>query len=293
MALTFIFPVGLPGSGKTTYLKNLATNVSMWNTVEYFDADKGFSSIDELVNALDKKYNKKYPTDYSPIILVDGLFISNEVHKKIIESIDKKIKYASRKFIVFNGDKETLLFNDAKRFNSGERAKNTAISIKNLKMETNYIRENKLIKEEIKVEKFNYLYNLRKSLDVGDIISSSQWSTGGTYGTCWDEDGPTEVYPDEPLKINRHDFWELFSVLDKLYKFKSEKEVDLISYIYEDLADIEEEDESDYYGGCQTHDRYKIYTSEIIRLFHKDKYGIEGEDFNSAYIEENFPEIFI
>ena len=293
MALTFFFPVGLPGAGKTTYLKKSTADNLSWTLSSYFDGDTGFTSISELTDALTEKFNVKRPMNSTEIINVDGLFLTDNIHEQIITELDEKIPQSTAKFIVFEGDIETLLYNDAKRVKSGEREKSAKATIKNLKVETQYIKDMNLIYEKVQVRKFNYLGDLANSLECSQTITSGRWCTGGTVGTCWDENGPTEAWRDEPLEINRNDFSEFYHVLNQLYPNRTSEEVDIISYEYEEYIEIDSDYDSDYYGGQTSHDFYTIDRDYLLEIFHKIKYGIERKDYNSDYIEENFPEIFV
>lgn len=69
------------------------------------------------------------------------------------------------------------------------------------------------------------------------------WSGGGTYGTCWDDDRPSEVLEDDEPEMTVLDSFleKYFSVYDISYEIKIK-------------ADTHTDYENDWYGGqCSTH----------------------------------------
>ena len=290
--LKFIFTVGLPGSGKTTYCKKIS-RTGIRNL--YFDADNYEGTITDLTDELKDKFEKYVNYSYDYFIYVDGMFISEDIQKEVVEAFRKNSRFTT-KFIIFLASTSVLLYNDNLRVISGEREKNSAITINNSRVDINYINQNKLCQSTINVQKFDYFTifyegvssDFYEGSDNG-CINSEKWSTGGTYGTCWDEHGPTPVDADCEGRIDRTDFHDLFVVLDKLYNTKVDEN---IAEFYDDLFDTDTDYEDDYYGGCQNSEFRTVSIERLVRRYHNLEHEIE-EDFDYDLIKLEYPQLFI
>lgn len=85
------------------------------------------------------------------------------------------------------------------------------------------------------------ILQLIKKYNYGGHEIEETWSNGGTYGTCWDDDGPTKVYPEPEPEMK-----SLSQILRDIDPEMTQESV----YIIEGFIDEESYNECDYYGGC-------------------------------------------
>jgi hypothetical protein len=121
-----------------------------------------------------------------------------------------------------------------------------------------------------------YLESSPFSGDTEDFFSSARshmstkfnisWSGGGTYGTCWDEDGPTEMSEDDEPEMT-----ELDSFLEKYFS-----DFD-ISYEIKLKADSHTDYENDWYGGQSSTNRKSISFYQIAEVLCSTIYKDEVE----------------
>jgi hypothetical protein len=296
------FPVGLPGSGKTTQYHK---NSKYYLTYEYFDADHYNGTINDLITELNLEYNISSEKDM--YIYVDGLFLDSKVHKKIVESCKKFNN--DYKFRIFRGSIPDLIHNDKLRVQSGKREKTSHIIIQNRTLDTQYLLKNDLIQEVRQVSRYGFIYDTKVEMvencyvSSKDSICSEKWSNGGTYGTCWDDDGPREVSAEPEGGFNKSDYEDLFKVLEFLYKKYSAELINLSSmeigtflyskvHFYTHLAETSESEESDYYGGCQFYAHWHIDPSSLVKEYFQLNFGV-SRDYDYSEIQIDFPEYFI
>ena len=127
-----------------------------------------------------------------------------------------------------------------------------------------------------------YLQTSPFSEDSEDFFSSVRhhmankfnisWSGGGTSGSCWDTDGPTElVEEDEPEMLELENFVEkYFSDSDILYDLKLK-------------ADTHTDYENDWYGGQSSTHRKGISFYQIAEVLSSTIYK---DDFDSIDFEQ-------
>ena len=285
--MNIIVPIGLPGSGKTEYGK--LTYVKKDDII--IDADSFYKegkSLDDIFKYIESliitpyylKYLKSVFTAGSYNIYLDGLFVTPTAQEKIIDWVDE-IAGTHRgilTFIVFKGPIDYCIYNDLQRSKLTGRASSTS-TIKNTKIQ---ISKRIKVGNKLNVEKYDGIqyfisrYNLK-------YYQSSYWCVGGTYGTCWDEDGPSECSVDEPLDIKEYDCFidvlKAFNVQDKFDTY-----ADLFVYI-----DVEHE--WDYYGGCQENARYCFGMRKLIKQILMDKYNMYSFDMDD--LKTQCPELLI
>jgi hypothetical protein len=244
-----IVTVGLPGSGKTYQ----ATKYAKMHGINYIDADKMFfngCSLDQVI----KKAEKLDPC------VVDGLFLTKETQNK----------FKNASFMYFEPDIENCLYNDKHR-----RSKNSEITIQQAKVH----KPNNIFKV-YKVEKYNYLKEIKNTLKISNYCESSEWCTGGTYGTCWDEDGPRELGVDDP----EEKYFNEYKIVIDYFMNDPEKYEKYEYFINEGTRS-----ESDYYGGEQYSSYWHFRTDDLIKQILKDLYNVTDVD----KIKDTHPELFL
>jgi len=287
--------VGLPGSGKSTYIDNKLLNNKRNVKIDADNAD--FNSIDDLVTLVNN-INRTSPQGM--FTYIDGLFLSNVIQEKLYNKlVPKGLLYNAFdvRFILFEGSNETLLYNDNLRVQGGEREKNSAVTIRNAVLQTTFLKTKTY--ERIEVAKYDYLKKYEMAicseLGINETLRSTNWTTGGTYGTCWDDDGPTEVSPDSPINIfdtyDFSDFTKLVEYLHRTEKLSLGNIEDKYGekYLYIMMTDYE--DESDYYGGCQSYENYYTNVSDVLEVYYREVHGVL--EYNSEYIELNHTELLV
>lgn len=123
---------------------------------------------------------------------------------------------------------------------------------------------------------------LREQKGYSRYITTERWCTGGTLGTCWDVDGPTELSEDPPI--------DLLTCYEFLQVFKDFKLDDEPSK-YEFCACVEEYSDSDYYGGTAFYCHYIISVNDILEHFYRTNYNITN--YSLDYVKKHYPELFI
>ena len=123
----------------------------------------------------------------------------------------------------------------------------------------------------------------KKQYNLYDSYKSENWSKGGTYGTCWDENGPSTLSEEDPISIT--DFYEFVNTL-ALISNNTANPLD-----YESCIEEVQEDEADYYGGCAYYGFYVFNTDILIKSYLVNTYGITN--FSKTYVEKNYPELLI
>lgn len=114
---------------------------------------------------------------------------------------------------------------------------------------------------------------------------SARWADGGTYGTCWDENGPSDCSHDTPT--DQFTFYEYDYVLEKFF----DEVNDIIRERYKNCLIEDEESETDYYGGCAEYGILYFNTEGLIRDILEDLYGYKNMSIDEAKYE--LPELFL
>lgn len=265
--------MGLPGSGKTTYIrthKNATDRIMSMDDIWYRKGDK----IIELAKHVGE--TTLCPEIY--VIWVDGLILTpNALYNfidKYINTIDRS-HYMKLNDILevhihihqYECNREYCKHNDLNRVRKYERDTSSEISIENMEYgvlnATNlqdlekYINEaNEKYKDENITYSIDYeLLRVKKcgnwdlmfKQENGDpnILQSERWSLGGTWASYDGREGTISADPTP-------DFKELDDILLKVCPT-----LPILMYkkIYRDYVEVKEETEYDYYGGHE----YKSY----------------------------------
>jgi hypothetical protein len=123
------------------------------------------------------------------------------------------------------------------------------------------------------------------------IESETYTGDNSTYGTCWDEDGPTKEYAD-------YDEFHpslLLEEMKPMFDFFGVTEKDINVDKYEDfLFETFEDSEGDYYGGCHTSVIFILIKENLLKLIISKKLGYDIYDnVLVEEFEEMHPEYFL
>lgn len=255
-----IVPVGLPGAGKSIFYHTLNDNC------HYIDGDS-FSSKSSLYTNIEKSriFEKTY---------VDGLFLTETMQKELYDLADGNII-----FIYFKPDISTCLYNDKyrnRKLNSINTIKySTVVDPRTWLPATDHY---KCL--ERTTHKMDYICYLLCKSKYPVILTSDKWCTGGTYGTCWDENGPSEL-----PAYDAPSYEEAFDLDDIIKTFNLPT-----NFSFKSAISVESTSEADYYGGVAYYDYYVLSLPTAIKK-HLNSLGIKN--FDLEHIKETYPELLI
>ncbi len=262
-----IVPVGLPGSGKTTYGQSIAGD-----GVEVIDFDE-LSKKYSLIEALQKVDWNTMDSDKD--FYLDGLFITEEVQEEIANN------FYDIKWLYFDTPRDECIKRDRNRVKSEGREKSSEAIIENAyirRPEYYYtVKDNEL--------KLTYAEYLLDTLDM-ERITYEEWSDGGTYGTCWDEDGPSELSADTPVPAV-----EVAEVQRLLQEYECYPLSPVLDNTIQDLATFDDAGEGDYYGGFEEKTRMTLDLSRVLEAILLYRYNMEPCSLEEAKISH--PEMFL
>lgn len=278
--------MGLPGSGKTTYVRENRKNGD-----DYISLDNAYTKISKFDYA-GIVAGERFSVSRYDVVWIDGLILTVEHLKLVLSSFIEKMNELSYMFLndpveinivihQFDGNREYCKNNDVKRcVCDGERSELAESTIEYVPYEIVSESDMKDISDILKainmIEKFTYKLEY-EALTVKrygnwdkffkptyasnpNILASETWSLGGTW--CSYDGRCGTIKPDETP-----DFSELDDILTTVCPNLS-----MLMYkkIYRDYVDVKQKSESDYYGG-----------SEYIAWYEADMRGIYN------YLREN------
>lgn len=269
--ITMEFMVGLPGSGKTTYAKELERKKHGIAKRIDFDAtfklrEWGSANVGEkhriVRNAVENEIRYRIPNT----LIMDGLFLTHEDVAETINALKGMFSHIDIVIHQWNEDREMCVKNDG-----GRREEDSTNTILHAKFEQiSPARLTALLQskncENVGVATIkNHTIQLKPDWERyfrGRVyvwedgkMRSQKWCTGGAYGSCWG-DKLSPVTPDE-----QPEFDELDSLLADICP-----NITFLQYkkLMRGCVEIEESRESDYYGGGCTYNRY---VCDIKRLY--------------------------
>jgi len=276
--MALYFPVGLPGSGKTEHFKEL----SAYSKIKYIDSDKMFlkgKSLNEVLIVTEKIINM-----HKQDVYLDGLFLSEKVQEEIIDFFYGKVPIYIQLFNSTPEDRKNCIYNDKLR----DRGSSENI-IQNAKVHIPDHRDGIDVRT-MDVPAWNFIETLLKK-DYVDYKSENFTLSGSTYGSCWDENGPTDMNSDEDeienfTLVDIEGFNYILKELDLTYE-KIEPNI----HFYDRLVEKIEDAESDYYGGCEYFVYFQFNPKEMLKEILLREFNITT--YNTKDIEQIIPELFI
>jgi predicted kinase len=263
--------MGLPGSGKTTFANSYAKENWMAKVISLDDyRNMSTKSLSDLLKHVFYKvpiYDRVEKT-----IIIDGLFLTNEDLVEALRVIsDEYPKGVDVEIHYWKEDRETCLKNDGGRrelpsSQTIQKAKyeQPNLELLNSKKESFPTITNISTKEHCVILKpnWNVYFNNYTKVKSNGILKSSEWCTGGMMGNCWD-DTMVPYDPDEP-----NDFEELDSLLEQTCP-----QLTFLQYkkIWRECVTLEENRQSEYYGGYSTYMHYECKLEKLYNLL--DEFG--------------------
>ena len=264
--LKIILCVGLPGSGKTTFLEkkfpypqkyrlqNLDDDNLSWEEKQRFIKSKVSKFIEDAENY--------YLRDYEHEIGIDILTTTNNNLNEIINLISN-IKPEYKNYLNFEihywkENRKLCLYNDR-----GRRNKNSEVSIRNLPLEYPEIYD-KTVKYEViehevrKGDNRKIFLGQYQSQEDNDkfILKSDSWSGGGSWGDYNGNSGSisSEIKPE-------------FEQFEKMI-LELKPDISFVDYkkLYKETVTIEEVRENDYYGGREIRYWYECNLEKLFNL---------------------------
>lgn len=265
--------MGLPGSGKTTYAKQLKLTNSIG--FKWVDLDTELKrNKEKTIKNLSHLIEFGFCAYRETIYILDGLIHTNKQLEMIIGAVIKNKELTDIEVHYWRENRAQCLINDKYRRNESSK-----ISIKNLALDVPDLKILKSLFSNISIEyhnvpiKPNWLifadkHGLGCTIDK-PYVKSNSWSTGGSHGNCWDtsisyHDG------DEPLKEFK-EFDALITSINENISFVTYKE------LYASSVSIGTKHEKDYYGGSGSNYAYYQYNVEILYSMLIDKEIINEE----------------
>ena len=288
-------PMGLPGSGKTTFYKSMADKDR--HHITYIDVD---SIVADKKNHLHQKltfldsgqsgHNRRYLVDLEKLflwynvlpndtVLLDMLCLDSDIvmcYLRQLSALSGSFnRYQADYHIIIDiwrENREQCLINDSLR--DEERRCQVTIQNADFKPMTvdvlnDMVKSENLILGSVTIENHDVAvaeeYQIKLCLkgSPADVryLRSESWSLGGT---CADYTGTVRHIEAEPQKD--------YSFIDEFIE-KIAPEITFIQYkkLIKECVTLEETEESDYYGGVM---RYACWKTDLKRL-----YTILKEDF--------------
>ncbi len=249
----------LPGGGKTTYAneqaklgwprKNLIIDGDLY--LRQPDRDRMLAQLCDVIDINIHHYKND--------IIVDGLFLTNNIIEKVLTLSNINPKTDEVEIIRWKEDRETCLYNDKYR-----RSKDSSITIRNAAFE--YPSDElikkwgiKLIEKDVVKKPDWKTWAQQNEIQLVDdrYLEGDEWSTGGTAGNCWDNT-KHQIDAETPKK-----FVELDNLLTRIcpnINFLQYKKID------NDCCDIREDGYGDYYGGYVGNARHRCDIEKLYNL---------------------------
>lgn len=256
--VSFEILIGLPASGKTYYAKNREEE----DNVIRFDADSfafGGGTIETLISVL-----KELTFDEDTTVIVDGLFFVKEA-EKIYSALP------NTKYTLFKTPKEICFKNDRYRVQNSERNESCTGTIRRY-----YGKQGVIISDIDTIINKSTPFLLDILFRENNKMLSEHWDAGGSiYASCWDDEDTVHEPSAGETNLDKKDFGEFFEYIRTLEVLSDDEAIDK----YWDLVEIEEESESDYYGGCEYREFYIVNKTDILSVFlgNVDKYTLTEE----------------
>ena len=268
--------MGLPGSGKTTFAKELGKKYgSRQCIVLYLDELRSDymarkNPLREVIgNALYRHHQKSMK-----IVVVDGPIFTNEDLFQTIIATAPSFHKVNVTVYQWDEDRDTCLKNDGGRRDTS--AANTIlhalyedvnVDSLNARLQDWDAQIIKVVKKTVFLKEDWYRYFKQNTYICSDnMLRSTKWCTGGAYGSCW-HNGLTPISPDKPAP-----FTELDELLEKVCP-----SITFLHYkkILDKCVSTEETHESDYYGGGANYMQWVCDLPKLYSLLNDMGYIVE------------------
>lgn len=244
--------MGLPASGKTTYAeKNTKSPLDYLIDIDGIRDDiwmRGKNlSIEAIIDIGMQRISYSARKRIQRIV-VDGLFLTNEHIRQVVEGVAKYYDEVSVVVHRWNEDRDTCLKNDGGRRENPST--NTILNAVYEDVDVEWLNSEieeyqativNIVHHKVKLKEDWYCY-LRTYLSFGKdgMLRSPTWITGGVYGNCYDN-SMGAVSAEEPLEFDAFD-----NLLEKICPT-----ITFLHYkrLRQYCVSIEDTREDDYYSG--------------------------------------------
>jgi hypothetical protein len=267
----FVIGYGLPGSGKTTYLRSFQDKLvhnGYYSRNSYFNCDELLKLKKEksLLNLLSEDISylvkRHYFEKKEYYVIIDALITTNKDLKNVLELIKKIIGEKEYDVSIewWEEDRDSCVWNDEYRrdtnsINSIMTLPYEKVDMQSLKEELNIpIRATK--HTVIRKSKEKHFAQEKNICNDRGILTSERWCLGGNCCDCWG--GDYVVHEDIPVNFTEFDVM-LEEICPNISFLKYKK-------IWAECVTIETENENDYYGGSVKYARYQCNIEEVIRI---------------------------
>lgn len=260
------FLMGLPGSGKTMFAKELVE--SSYSTKRIIDLDYIFKyskNQEEKERKITSAAKGELRSSYTEIIL-DGLILTKEEVKYIYDLVCKVANISKVIIDIWTPDKNQCIIND---LNRGRK-----VSAKETILKTEFIVPSEKEFIELFNKKVFVTYKVHEVYRTPDYevffrnqgiemnkkyMESDYWSLGGT---SWGWDGSSHPIDPDPQPTNFKEFDDL------LFEICPDISFLLYKKLYNETVDIYEYHDSDYYSSTVSA-RYRCDLEKLYELFKK------------------------
>ena len=262
---------GLPGSGKTTFAKELGKQSKNTCVIHLDDVkDSLFYVKNKTIETLVQKGLCQRTKETNRIVL-DGLFLTNQDLLKAISAVANCYNSVEVTIHRWDEDRDACVKNDG-----GRREVSSVTTILNATYETPDVEmlNKELAEQNTKIiDIVNHKVQLKPDwilhfrahtwCDEDGKMRSQKWCTGGAYGNCWDSH-LSPVSPDDPLT---------FTQLDELLE-KVAPSITFLHYkkIEKECVSTEESYDRDYYGGGTTHLNWVCDLPKLYKMLNEFGY---------------------
>jgi predicted kinase len=268
--------MGLPGSGKTTFAKELGRKLgSQQCVVLHLDDLRSncFQKKTPLRSLIGDELYRRHKKTMKAVVIDGPIFTNEDLFQTIIATAPSFHK-VSVKVYHWNEDRDTCLKNDGGRRETPsantilhatyEYVDVDGLNSKLLDWDAQII---KVINKTVFLKDDWYRYFKQDVYIASDnMLRSSRWCTGGAYGSCW-HNGLTQISPDKPLP-----FTELDELLEKVCP-----SITFLHYkkVLDKCVSTEETHENDYYGGGTNYMNWVCDLPQLYTLLHDLGYVVE------------------
>ena len=289
--------MGLPGSGKTTYINEHKQNSDYVGSMDdiWFGGRKGKNATDKIKFIAENTAEHQAECYRQDVAWIDGLILTAHDIGHLVDMYIKKMNTMLYMFLneqvnvyihihQYEENREYCKNNDIKRVVENSRDDYAQVSIDNMTYEVltdenindlkNILRE---VNSKYKLENIHYdldyellpvkkcgnweLYYRQPYNDNPNILKSASWSLGGSWCDYRGCHGSIEA-------DKQPEFEELDNIL-----LKTCPNISILVYkkIYKDYVEIEEYSENDYYGGTEYKAMYKADIRGIYDYLRENK----------------------
>ncbi len=267
------FLMGLPGSGKTSYAKELVENSYNYKRIVDLDYIFKFSKTKEerekkIISNI-KREIRSHPSE----LILDSLILTKEDVKYFYDLIHKITNITKVIIDIWNPDKEQCIINDLARGRE-TLSKETILNINFIpptQKEFIELFDKKVflsyfIHEVYRTPKYEEFFTGQGIKMNKKYMESDYWSLGGT-GHNWN--GESYKIDPEPQPINFKEFDDL------LFKLCPDISFLLYKKLYNETVDIYEYNNNDYYSDTMSA-KYRCNLEKLYELL--EKYNLIKEE---------------